>query len=73
MCYSYVTHIVFLPNVKGVRYVILSFSCFFYFSEIEDGEIEDEEEEEEEEEGMHDDSLVTVTLSAAAPAETLQS
>ncbi|KAK7113689.1 transcription factor Sp3-like isoform X2 [Littorina saxatilis] len=43
-------------------------------SEMEEGEMEEEEEEDEDEEGIHDGSgIVTVTLSAAQPTDTMQS
>ena len=48
--------------------------CKCLLPEIEEGEVDDEEEEDDEEENMQDGSnIVTVTLSAAQPAETVQS
>lgn len=44
------------------------------FPEMEEGEVDEDEEEDDEEENMQDGSnIVTVTLSAAQPAEAMQS
>ena len=72
VCYIFYLHCSIILMMVVMYHYTLHCKCLL--SEIEEGEVDDEEEEDDEEENMQDGSnIVTVTLSAAQPAETMQS